>query len=145
MSDLKLNKWLKNRVDDQNRFQNKHNGLHHSNDFYKYYTDNDLDVINSDTITAEAIVLNAKYCNSVENNKYTEACENYGNKNILIEPGTNQSHTNYLFKRLIDKSSKMTKEVANVNNRKYIGHDIIDIITPEMKEGFYKFCHENST
>ena len=60
---------------------------------------------------------------------------------ILIPQGTNRYHTNYLFKQMMDCNSgyKMRYNIPNLDNNdsKY---NTVELITPDFKEEFYKFC-----
>lgn len=58
-------------------------------------------------------------------------------KSVLIPPNTNRYHSNFLFKKLVDRcdDKKMTYQVAD---------ESFKLVDPNLKEAFYQFCFENT-
>lgn len=135
----KLVNWLNESLNDNNiyinnRYGNYYMGKRDIEEYYKYYSDNDIDMeMNDDGILniinntpIEDIIKDEELVNI--NNSIEKYTTNDASKCILIPRNTNRAHVNYLYKRLIDLTS--------YNN--------IPIFDKSMKESFYMFCYENS-
>lgn len=95
-------------------------------DFYFYFTDNDIDCQLNDK--------NKLMLNNLEHEDMINSIECFGKTKILIPTGTNRRHAYYLFKNLVN---------CTENNGLYINNT--PVFSADMKEAFYKFCLDNST
>jgi len=136
-----VDKWLREKVSDKyvenlysktvipdNYFGRFDKGL-----FYKYYSENDIDVANSDPLVG---LLSFELDN--EDKAVKECVETYGDKVISLLPSSNQAHANYLFKKLIDASADMTYEIPSVSG-------LLPMFDTSFKNQFYKFCFMQTT
>lgn len=99
------------------------------NDINKYYTKDDDD-FESNSLDYLLLTKDKSLLNHVDT---------YEEGNILIAPNTNRYHCNQLFKKMIDYSIKNKLEYKIKKS-----NDYLELIGPEFKENFYKFCYENS-
>ena len=127
----KINTWLDQKVSDNtiedvyesNNLVNKYD----SNSQFRYYASNDTDI---------------KYKTPYDENDVVECYHNKQKNNIVfIPPSTNRYHTNHLFKNMVNKCIKNNYSYSMENGGKVVNELLV---TPEMKEQFYKFCHDNT-
>ena len=125
--------------------------------FYSYYTGpNDPDVVNTLSVIPKIKALADEYkaCKRYsrdfaptisdeelqELSDLSQYLETYGDNSILLAPSSNQAHTSYLFKRLIDESEQMIYNVPMITNDGYETKQM-KVLDPTLKIIFYKFCH----
>ena len=118
--------------------------------FYRYYQDKDIDIKNT--------------CPDVHfiDNQNNDVKEIYGDtKYVMLPPNSNQAHCNFLFKKLVNFSSKIKYDISYLMNYE-LGKDIINSVVNEnavsqipnssclpmfdvsFKNKFYNFCYNNT-
>ena len=145
----KINTWLLSKLNDhyikdiksESELPSTYYGNFNGRDFYKYYYENDIDLRNSDNISLDLI--NSDKCTDLDSLKKSIEC--YDDKSVLILPGSNQSHANYLFKRLIDVSSNMSYEVPITSETGDVTFKNVPLIDVYFKNEFYKHCYTQTT
>lgn len=139
-----LNKWLGDKLNDKyveniysDSFLPKSNfGSFHKDLFHKYYSVNDID-IDISTNNNQSQYFESE---NQDNDSITKYIETYDDRSVLLLPGSNQSHANYLFKKLIDASSEMIYEIPNLSMSGNYSTKRIPMIDKSFKNEFYKFC-----
>ncbi|AYV78819.1 MAG: hypothetical protein Edafosvirus36_9 [Edafosvirus sp.] len=165
------NTWLNLKINDEytKTIYNKTNliylkcGNMSGDEFHKYYKLDDSDMKSRDTTSINIInniyqfqelYENEKLCDDQELKYLDSIMERYygveykGRKvrvDVLIPPGTNRFHTNYLFKKIVDCSNdRMSYYIPKIIDGKIVEENNEKLITSDFKEEFYKFCFENT-
>lgn len=151
----KMNKWLTSKLNDPyiKGIYSKpllpliYSGKYKEGTFYKYYNDNDIDIRNTDPLGKfiKYIIDNCPSEIDKNMNKLANVLEIYDDKIILLPPNSNQSHTNYLFKRLLDESENFEYNVPLISKTGKIINRSFPMIDKSFKNKFYKFCYDNSS
>lgn len=153
--DQNMNKWLLDKIRDptiENIYSKSllptiYSGIHDMKIFTKYYSNQDIDIKNSDFIADLVVYMIKNSPSEMDDNLHILAnvLEIYGEESsILLPPNSNQSHTNYLFKKLIDKSENMIYNIPLISKTGKIKYKSFPMINVLFKNNFYKFCYKYS-
>ncbi len=152
----KVQIWLNSKVNDTSQFNVGQPFGYRPRDmyfFYKYYSDNDQDVVNSETghyIDQKYVekyskhVLDVKTICEIEEDfdvkKYREAKDSIS---VYIPQHSNRYHTNYLFKQLVDYTTehKLVYELPGLDNKT----QVLKLVDTDFKDLFYEFCYKHTT
>lgn len=146
--------WLQQRIKDEmgnriykNVLPNYYYGKRPKEEFNKYYAKDDIDVQNTNQLVhlTKYIVKNDPDNIDEDTKELYEVLESYDDQDILITPNTNQSHANYIYKLIIDKSEQMAYDVPNVKQNGEISFVKIPIVSTGFKEKFYQYCFNNTS
>ena len=146
----KLNKWLQKKIKDpyvqhiysKSLLPNTYSGRYDKESFYEYYSDNDIDVQNTDVLSefTQYMIDNDPSNIDRDTQKLVDVLEIYDDKTILLPPNCNQSHANYLFKLLLDESCNMICNVPMISSTGVIQMKEMPMIDTAFKNKFYNFC-----
>ena len=147
--------WLKKKINDQfteniyseSLLPPRYMGRHRDELFYKYYTDDDIDVQHTDSMAESVRYIVDNNIQSIDHDdrKMIDCLEIYGDRTILLAPCSNQTHVNYLFKSLMDRSEQMMYQVPLVSQTGKVVMRTIPMFNSTFKNKFYNFCYDYSS